>query len=194
MTEIRGFSETKFRDVRSIMRSESPRGKLILAAAFADEALQSLLEARLVEPPKASRLLEPSGPICTFADRIDLAHGLGCISDRVWKCLHRLRGIRNDCAHLSVHVDFSSPPIRDRILGLIELNREFFEQMWPGLKEDMRAEGIALPDFEEGQGAVEQMLSVMKPEHLFSYWISILVGFLSGTVGEMERLAFTPIY
>jgi hypothetical protein len=191
MERIKGFSEDKFLETRATMRGESPRGQVLLAAAFADEALEALLKAKLVAPLPNSHIFGDFGVTSTFSAKIDLAHGVGCISDRVWESLHRLRKLRNDCAHVSTNIDFDSPSVRDRIMGLITLNREFFAFVWSDMRKDAFA-AAKVPVPPEPEDLADEMVRVMPADEMFKFWISILVGFMFGATSEVARIEFVP--
>ena len=100
---------------RATLDEETDRGCALMAAAFLDTELSSLLKRRFVDDPRpVADLLRSSGPLGTFSSRIDLAYLLGLIGARVKRDLHLIRKIRNDFAHVHEPLSFESTNIRNR--------------------------------------------------------------------------------
>lgn len=83
-----------------VHNAESPRGAVLVACAFLDDQLRSVIDAFLVDGSDRALLLDGfNAPIGTFSARIKTAHGLGLIHDLERDDLEMLRKIRNEFAH-----------------------------------------------------------------------------------------------
>ncbi len=128
----------KFFEVWKLLKSESLRGSVIVAAAIHDDILKQILISRLVPCEKDDdRLLGPMAPIGSLAARIDLAYRSGCISSKHRDSLHILRNLRNKFAHLSMPISFKDQSICGRTRNLFELNRDFIVLIWPKIRLEM---------------------------------------------------------
>jgi mannitol operon repressor len=96
-----------------IHNAESPRGAVLVACAFLDEQLRTIIDAYLVESSEKGLLLEGfNAPLGTFSARIKAAHCLGLISDVERDDCDALRRIRNEFAH-DHEATFKAPKIAD---------------------------------------------------------------------------------
>lgn len=102
------------------MPNESDRASVILGAALLDEALATLLKARLVPNGGADDALfdGANAPIGTFSARIELALRLGVINTGFARSLHLIRRIRNDFAHNVAGCSFSDGAVVGRMTEL----------------------------------------------------------------------------
>ncbi|MEX1231864.1 MAG: hypothetical protein WEB58_16585 [Planctomycetaceae bacterium] len=93
---------------------ESDRGVALIAAAFLDTALRSLLEASLAGGQTVADKLfnSPNAPLGTFSSRIAMAYGLGHIGPHYFNALESVREIRNVFAHFRRALTFEDPEIR----------------------------------------------------------------------------------
>lgn len=101
----------------SDLEHESERGAVLLTAAALDDALKDLLRIRLVQAKSTDELFDGTAPLATFSARINLSFSVGVISQQEHSLLHKLRKIRNDCAHVRA-IRFHEAPLRDRCLAL----------------------------------------------------------------------------
>lgn len=101
----------------SDLEHESERGAVLLTAAALDDALKDLLRIRLVQAKSTDDLFDGTAPLATFSARINLSFSVGVISQQEHSLLHKLRKIRNDCAHVRA-IRFHEAPLRDRCLAL----------------------------------------------------------------------------
>ena len=86
------------------IRAESDRGCVLVAAAFLDESLESLLRSKmLVEKSARKACVEPlfatMGPLGSFWAKAHLVRALELICDWEYADLHRIRELRNHFAH-----------------------------------------------------------------------------------------------
>lgn len=115
---IKRWPRTKiYADLFSELEHESERGAVLLVGAALDDTLEELLRARLLPSKSTDELLTGRGPLATFNARIDLCHSLGVISSSEHALLHKLRKIRNDCAHVR-SIQFHDAPLKDKCLAL----------------------------------------------------------------------------
>ena len=109
----------KFFTFRHTLNDESDRGCTLMAAAFLDEEIESLIKAHLVDNKKAMKsVFDNSGALGTFSSRINMAFLLGLIPKNIYDDLHLLRKIRNDFAHNSSPITFNDNVISQRIKSL----------------------------------------------------------------------------
>lgn len=108
--EMKDFSE-----FLQVLNRESDRGAALLSASMLDEKILELLQAFLIEGEPAASLLRPSGPIGTFAARVDLAFALGLIEEGERVQINLIRRIRNPMGHTWRDIDFSDHRLRDLV-------------------------------------------------------------------------------
>ncbi|HSS79504.1 MAG TPA: DUF4145 domain-containing protein [Thermoanaerobaculia bacterium] len=125
---------------------ESDRAAVILAAAMLEQALESLLRARLVAIASDSDPLfdGPYAPVSTFSAKIDLAFRIGLLSSRVARDLHLVRKIRNSFAHNVTGCNFDDAIVRNRATelirsqGVVEGAPDIRSEFDPGFKGDFQ--------------------------------------------------------
>ncbi|MDO7874735.1 hypothetical protein Q5H93_08320 [Hymenobacter sp. ASUV-10] len=92
---------------------ESDRGVAILGVSMLDQRLLELLHHLFVPCPQTKQLL--SGPISSFANRLNLAMATGLIAADEYAECNRLRAIRNDFAHkFELDFSFSNEQVKKR--------------------------------------------------------------------------------
>jgi len=86
------------------LQKETPRGAVLLGAAFLDEHLRQLIEVFLIDSKSVvGKFLEgENAPLGTFSARIQATYCMGLISEEEFRDLNIIRGIRNQFAH-SLH-------------------------------------------------------------------------------------------
>jgi DNA-binding MltR family transcriptional regulator len=128
--------------LREILVSETDRGCALVAAAYLDEQLASLLRGFFIDDTKlAGKLIEGNGPLGSFSARIDLSHSLGLIPKLAVRDLHLIRKIRNDFAHIAAPLTFDDPAIASRCA---QLRHDVFRQQLPPRHKFIRvATGVA---------------------------------------------------
>ena len=115
----------EFIDFRASLIQESDRGSVLMAAAFIEDKLGSLLESYFIENKKVCKqLLNGNGALATFSSKIDLTFLLGLIPENIFNDLHILRKIRNNFAHTASKISFETPSIKDRTKALSTLSKE----------------------------------------------------------------------
>ena len=102
-------------DLLAEFENESDRSIAMLAAAYLDTALRSLLEANMRDERKLhDRLFSPTGALGTFSSRISIAYGLGLITKSYYLSLHAIRDVRNAFAHFRRGMDFDDKQVSVR--------------------------------------------------------------------------------
>jgi len=129
-----------FLEIRGQLRKESDRGTVIVSAALVEEALEALLKARLAPTNgKDDELFDiPYAPLGTLSAKIDLAYRVGIIRAQLKSSLHLLRKMRNDFAHSSRQLDFTSRSVQGRIRELFKLNRFLLDSMCQALEKELK--------------------------------------------------------
>lgn len=96
------------------LEHESDRGVAMIAAAYLDTALRTLLESSLAGGQTVADKLfnSPNAPLGTFSSRIAMAYGLGHIGPHYFAALESIREIRNAFAHFRRTLTFEDPEIR----------------------------------------------------------------------------------
>ncbi|MDZ7860602.1 MAG: hypothetical protein U5O15_08065 [Candidatus Krumholzibacteriota bacterium] len=120
----------KFRTFHELLSKESERGCVIVAAAMLDDALEKMIQARLLESnDKEDSLFKSPHPILgTFASKIELSYRLGLISESMKKSLDIVRKIRNDFAHNYKEQLFDDDSTKDKLKNMYhELNALFVQ-------------------------------------------------------------------
>lgn len=103
-------------DKQTLAKSETPRANVIIAASYVEDLLTKLLKKFLVKPPNVQDdLFGSSKPLYNFGAKIELAYRLGLISSDFAWVLHRVRKLRDDCAHSHEAKDFNTGKMRDLI-------------------------------------------------------------------------------
>lgn len=106
-------------EFRKTLTTESDRAAALMAAAYIDEQLKSLLKKFFVNDPKiADNLLKSSGALGSFSARIDMVFSLGLLPKNIRDDLELIRRIRNDFAHTAKPLTFECEPIKSRCFML----------------------------------------------------------------------------
>ena len=92
------------------LNKETPRGAVLVAAAYLEQQLGEIVASFLVEGRPAKSLLGGFAPLGTFAARAAAAEALGLISADEFGDLQRIRKVRNEFAH-NHRATFSDPGI-----------------------------------------------------------------------------------
>jgi DNA-binding MltR family transcriptional regulator len=109
------------RPVLNAFHAESDRGAILIAAQLLDGTLEALIKAVFV-PDREDRLLAIDGPLGTFSTRIDFAFAIGLIPRSACGHLHRVRRIRNACAHSINAITFADQKIRDLTFAMLDVD------------------------------------------------------------------------
>lgn len=108
------------------VQTANDRTCAVLAVAYLEEKLRDAIEALLV-PDKDTRnkLLKPSGPVGSYAAKVELAYLMGIYGKAERGDMLTLGLIRNDFAHLTKLIDFGSRDIRKRCESLVLFGEAF---------------------------------------------------------------------
>lgn len=100
---------------------ETDRAAVIVGAALLDDALDTLLRARLAPIVSGEDSLFDGAyaPVANFSARIDLAYRIGVVSAKMTRDLHLVRKVRNSFAHDITGCSFEDASVRSRVLELM---------------------------------------------------------------------------
>lgn len=150
--------------------NESDRAAAVLLGAEIDRALLSILEAFILAPAKNSiNLLSPDAALGSMGTRIEMAFGLGLISDAFHRELHLIRRIRNKFAHGPAGYCFADKPVCD-------LCRELAISGW----------------VIHGRPSLAQHLGLKSPRNRFTIAGACAISLLSGLPNRICRVAPKP--
>ena len=144
----------------SDLEKETDRGAALVAAAFIDDVLKSMLIAKFVDRPKnVKQFLEYPRPLSTFSSRIELAYLLGLIGPKMYKGLKQIQKIRNDFAHSHKSLSFEDVKVSKKCeeLNLIDLSslnlnpRNHFLNQSMILADLLLVRGLSLKHFDVGK-------------------------------------------
>lgn len=110
--------EEKLGDILQAMEEEFHGGPdrviAIVGAAYLDEMLAELFRAVCIPSQKdIDGLLRPDGVLGSNGARLNIAHGLGLINERLFSDLKTIARIRNQFAHGFASLSFDDDRIRD---------------------------------------------------------------------------------
>lgn len=113
----------------SLVKGESPRAKVLIYVAAIERSLQDVLRNVLVPSnQKEDTLL--GGVVNNFEAQIDLAFRIGVISHNMWRDLHILRELRDDCFGRIENFSFEHTAIKSSVAML---ERNVGKQAFTGL-------------------------------------------------------------
>jgi hypothetical protein len=96
------------------IESSPDRAAGIVAAAFVEDRVAEAIKSRLhSDKALIDYMFRGSGPLGSFAAKIDLAFSMGLCSKDMWKDLTAIRKIRNEFAHNVLVASFETDRIRD---------------------------------------------------------------------------------
>lgn len=112
-----------YKKIVSILKDESDRGAVLIAASMLDVALENLLKKKLVDSEKRSDpIFENNGSLGTFSSKIEMSYRLGLISKQQKLMFNTFRQLRNEFAHSSIPLTLSDNAIRDRLQAAFDHN------------------------------------------------------------------------
>lgn len=102
---------------------ESDRGLAMVAAAWLDESLETLLRSAMLKGDKIEKdVLQPlfrsEGPLGSFAGKTRICYALELIDEETFVNLGIIRLVRNDFAHSHSGVSFTASPVKNHITRL----------------------------------------------------------------------------
>lgn len=101
------------------IHEQTPRGAVLIAAAYVEERLVDALKSRLNHHPTIeNKIFKGYGPMASFSMRIDFGLLLGIYDENTHRVLRTLKDIRNDFAHKPEPIDFQTQKIRDLCYNL----------------------------------------------------------------------------
>lgn len=171
-----------FRDVVTALRDESDRGTIVLAASWLDESLTNIIK-KLLKPSEKEDLLSPGKALGDFGTKIMLADRLKLINPNLVKCLTICRKLRNDFAHLSSELSFSTPSVKDRVENLFTLNESIISTMG----EVLLSSGAAILENNE-KLSTKLMHETFGTKLLFHYTCGFINGGLAAILVDTEEI------
>ncbi|MGH2420770.1 MltR family transcriptional regulator [Pseudomonas canadensis] len=116
------MEDNVFRDINILgrtLRQMDERGLVLSLAAFAEDALGSLLKAFMLPTATTAQLVDGfNAPLGNFSSRIKAAYSLGLITKDQFGDLEQLRKIRNYFAHTWKPIGFDDKRIAGHIRSL----------------------------------------------------------------------------
>ncbi|QRN82327.1 hypothetical protein JR338_07715 [Chloroflexota bacterium] len=96
---------------------ESDRGVALVGSEMLSQLLKGLIGKKLLPDPKTRNkiLTNVGSPVSTFSSRIELAYGMGLISNDEYHDLTIIRKIRNSLAHSIKEKYFADEDIKNKI-------------------------------------------------------------------------------
>lgn len=99
-------------EFRTSISQETDRGAVLMSAAFLDDRLKQLIEARLVEDKKiCSQAFDFNGPLGTFSSRINFSYLIGILPKNARADLHTIRAVRNQFAHYAAPLRYEDEKV-----------------------------------------------------------------------------------
>lgn len=168
-----------FRSVVEALKEESDRGTVVLAAAWLDESLTRII-AKFLKPvsPVDEKLLKAGQPIGDLGTKIILAERLNLVHPDLLSSLSLMRKLRNDFAHLSSHLSFPTPNVKDRVSELFKRNEDLLLSM----AETLIEAGMLAGPGKSGTITAKDMEEAFGSKQLFHY----TCGFLNSALAIIE--------
>jgi DNA-binding MltR family transcriptional regulator len=99
-----------------LKRTESTQAYIIIIVSYTEELLTKVLKNSLINLNEdKDNLMDPNGPIFHLGPKVDLAYRLRVVSIEMSWTLHKLRKLRDKCAHSHTQVKLSDQSIKDSI-------------------------------------------------------------------------------
>lgn len=113
----------------TLVKGESPRAKVLIYVSAIERSLQEVLRNVLVPSNQKEDILL-GGIVNSFESQIDLAFRTGVISHNLWRDLHILRELRDDCYGRIENFSFEHTAIKSSVAML---ERNVGKQAFTGL-------------------------------------------------------------
>lgn len=104
---------TDYHQMVELFHSETDRGAAVLAGSYMENFLGIYLRSRMHDSSLSDKMFSSTGPLATFAQRIDFSQAFGFLPPGVCTELHLIRKIRNHFAHHPKTASFALSPVRD---------------------------------------------------------------------------------
>jgi len=156
------------------LSADNDRAVAIVAGSMIDIRLEQAIRHRLRRNSDIENVVfRESGPVGTFAAKIDLAFLLGIISEAARQDAYTILGIRNLFAHSLAIEDFSSASIKDRVKQFKLIETHVGNRTHPAKK------GEAIANFEAGAIPKITVVDFLKkkndPRHRYLITCSIFI-------------------
>jgi hypothetical protein len=114
-----GTKDTTLKDAIIEIQTGPDRSMAIVAGAFVEDHLTTVLKSRFHHDEKIVReMFNKSGPLASFGTKINLAFLTGLLSERACNDLRTILKIRNQFAHVLGVSTFEMQPVKDFALNL----------------------------------------------------------------------------
>ncbi|WP_157896949.1 hypothetical protein [Pseudomonas putida] len=158
-----------FKQAAESLANETDRGSVVLAAAWLDESLTSILMAYMKPTERKDDLLSPGRPLGDFGTKIALADRLRLIHPSLLKSLDMVRRLRNDFAHIASDLTFETSSVKDRVSLIFRENEDLLLVMGNLLISN------GMVSVDEGEKVkIENMVKCFGTKKLFQYTCAIL--------------------
>lgn len=162
-----------FKMVAEALADETDRGTVVLATAWLDESLTSILTSYMKPAGKSEDLLAPGRPVGDLGTKIILADRLRLVAPSLIKSLEIIRKLRNDFAHIASDLTFETQSVKDRVQNLIRENEDLLLVMGNTLVNKGMSFG------QENDLRIEHMQQRFGTRGLFQYTCAFLNGALA---------------
>lgn len=150
--------EFTLQDFKGKLSKESDDACVILGAELLQSALGRLFVRRL--QADAHQLLSCYGPLGAFPTRIQLAQGLGWISETIWKDLAAVHNIREEVALGTVDGPFTGAIVAERCGALVAAESLLGDPHADGLRLHEGISPVAAPVDRKAARAARHRLEV----------------------------------
>lgn len=160
-----------FKAVAYSLKDESDRGTVVLAVAWLDESLSKII-IKFLKPISHSKenLFKAGQPIGDLGTKILLADRLGLVAPSLISSLSLCRKLRNDFAHISSDLSFTTPNVRDRVNELFRLNEDLIVTMG----ESLIKAGMKIGAEDGAAATAKGMQETFGPKLLFHYTCGLI--------------------
>lgn len=119
--EIGVITLASYDNTSKVLKGESDRGAVLIAAAMLELGLEKLLAAKMLPSISAKDpVFDNNGALGTFSSKIEMSYRLGVITKKQKDMFNIFRKIRNDFAHSAENISLAHPKIKDRLFAAVE--------------------------------------------------------------------------
>jgi hypothetical protein len=129
------------------LESQSDRAAAIIAGAFLEDQIGMTIEGLFVplSEPEVGALFHGTGPLSGFYAKILVGYAMGIFGPRTRQDIEIISNIRNEFAHNTEFIEFSSPLIVEKCLRL-DLPKRIEPSVWELYLSEQRKKGLPPPD------------------------------------------------
>lgn len=173
-----------------MLKQESERGSVIVSASLMDEALEQLLKVKLVPSPEKNDELfsGPYAPMDNFSAKIDFAYRVGIIGVNQRSSMHLIRKLRNDFAHSSMQISFTSQKVHSKIQDLFKLNKSLLDTVWNLVKDKTNEHALEMIGKYESKQGADYLIKIMGWRSTFEFLCALIAASLHLSLISIEPL------